>query len=271
MFGNTFVPSSPPAAIHREVLTAARTYYVRTDGNDLNNGLTSTAGGAFKTIQKAIDVIASTLDIAGNIVTVWIADGTYTGAVVLKNVVGYAAPGNLVIKGNNSTPANVVISNTGTCVSVASIPAVWDILDLKITSSGNIGIYCLSAYVRFGNVNFGGCPVHMYCSSGGTIECIGNYFISGNAANHWYAILHGNIIAAGRTITFSNSPVISENFAAMFGGFFLINAMTFTNGGTVTGKRYAVEGNGVIFTGGGGAAYIPGTIAGTASTGGQYI
>src|SRR3989442_1721230 len=87
----------------RELLTAARTYYVRTDGSDSNTGLSNTAGGAFLTIQKAIDV-ATTADLNGFTVTLKLGDGTYTSPLSLKPFVG---AGEIVIEGNTATPGNV--------------------------------------------------------------------------------------------------------------------------------------------------------------------
>ncbi|MEQ8282904.1 MAG: DUF2793 domain-containing protein [Parvibaculum sp.] len=61
----------------REPLTASRTYCVRTDGDDANDGLVNDAGGAFLTIQHALDVIYGTLDLAGFNVTIQLAAATY--------------------------------------------------------------------------------------------------------------------------------------------------------------------------------------------------
>jgi hypothetical protein len=65
-------------AVVKERLGTDRIFYVRTDGNDNNNGLSNTAAGAFKTIQHACDVISSTLDLNGHNVTVNVADGSYS-------------------------------------------------------------------------------------------------------------------------------------------------------------------------------------------------
>src|SRR5262245_35229457 len=121
----------------REALTANRTYYVRTDGSDVNTGLANTAAGAFLTIQKAVDTISASLDLNGFTVTVQVADGTYTGAVALKNVVGFRTSGDLVIQGNAGSPTNVVVSPTGgNGFTAVGLSALWILKDLKITTSG---------------------------------------------------------------------------------------------------------------------------------------
>ncbi|NUU61282.1 C1q-like domain-containing protein [Paenibacillus agri] len=65
--------------------TADITYYVRTDGNDNNNGLANTAGGAFRTIGKAVSVIPQTVN---HTVTVNVASGTYAEAVLIEGITG---------------------------------------------------------------------------------------------------------------------------------------------------------------------------------------
>ena len=73
--------------VGRERLTSNRTYYVRTDGSNSNDGLTNTSGGAFLTIQYAIDVVSSILDIASDVtVTIKVADGTYTGVILASHL-----------------------------------------------------------------------------------------------------------------------------------------------------------------------------------------
>lgn len=58
----------------REVLTANRTYYVSKTGSDANNGLT--AGAAFLTVQKAVNV-ALALDMSIYSVTISVSAGTF--------------------------------------------------------------------------------------------------------------------------------------------------------------------------------------------------
>ena len=69
--------SFPVSGGPREMLAADRTYNVRTDGNDGNNGLADNSGGAWLTFQNAINAVAANLDFAGHTVT--ITHGSETG------------------------------------------------------------------------------------------------------------------------------------------------------------------------------------------------
>ncbi|WNS42856.1 hypothetical protein [Paenibacillus sp. MMS20-IR301] len=65
--------------------TADITYYVRTDGSDSNTGLANTAGGAFKTIQKAVNMLPARCI---HQVIINVAAGTYAENVAINDFVG---------------------------------------------------------------------------------------------------------------------------------------------------------------------------------------
>ncbi|HYE12254.1 MAG TPA: hypothetical protein VEF53_18950 [Patescibacteria group bacterium] len=72
----------------------AATYYVRADGNDENDGLTNTAGGAFATIQHAINILPKMLP---HDVIIRCAAGTYDEVVTIS---GFFGNGSIGIIGN---------------------------------------------------------------------------------------------------------------------------------------------------------------------------
>src|SRR3546814_286716 len=87
-------------------LTSNRTYYVAPTGSDSHDGLT--LAKAFLTIQKAVNVVATTLAIApGVVVTIQLADGTYTfsSVLALHRLIGAGA---VKIVGNPATPGNEI-------------------------------------------------------------------------------------------------------------------------------------------------------------------
>jgi hypothetical protein len=247
---------------------------VRTDGSDSNNGLTDSSGGAFLTIQKAVDTIAG-LDINGKTITIQVRSGTYTGAVILKNVPGFLTPGTLIIIGDESTPSNVVISTTNaTCFYADMVTTVWDLRGLKLqtTTSGHC-LVASSSIIRFQNLNFGACAgYHLISVYSSTLLATGNYSISGAAGAHMYSASNSNMSIQSVTVTVTANISIGVFAASDNGGVIFANANTYSLGGfTVTGTRYSASGNSVIFTNGGGANYFPGTVAGSTATGGQYI
>lgn len=255
----------------REMLSSNRTYYVRTDGSDSNNGLANTSGGAFLTIQKCIDVVCSTLDInAGVVVTCQVADGTYTGANVMKQLIG---AGRFVIQGNSGTPDNVIISVTsGDCFQNVIGGAELTVKDMKLTTttSGSCLIAANSSYIKHSNINFGSCANnHCYGIYYGRVEAVGNYKISGSAQAHEIANRLGSVVVASRTITITGTPSFSSSYSSVSTlGYILNYSSTFS--GSAAGKRYSATLNGVIDVLGASSTYLPGDVSGTTATGGQY-
>lgn len=257
----------------RERLLADRTYYVRTDGSDSNNGLADTLGGAFLTIQKAINVVAM-LDLGGFAVTIQVGTGTYTGAVAVATpFIG----GNVTLKGDTTTPSNVVISTTSANAITVSNKAVLLVQGFKLqTTTSGYGIQADSGgNVKVnGNMNYGAAAGgHLYAQTDASIIVTANYTISGAAPFHWIATDHGIIFtwtSGGVTATVSGTPAFSSYFAyADRAALVTCHNMTFS--GSATGPRYYAQGNAVIFVNGAGATYLPGNSAGSTVTGGQYL
>lgn len=252
----------------REQLTAARTYYVRTDGNDGNTGLANTSGGAFLTIQKAIDVAIS-LDNNGHNITIQVGNGTYSENVILKP---YLGSGYITLTGNTGSPSSCVISKATGNTLYGEDAGKWKIGGFRLVATAGTCLYCrgLTQVALIGAMEFGASSRHIFAFLGSEISIETNWSIIGSASMHIQTSYGGRLFAFSRTCTLTGTPNFSTAFAYIQDlGSAQLLSITFSGAGT--GPRYAVVGNSVLQVGGAGATYLPGNSAGAVATGGQYI
>lgn len=258
----------------RERLAADRTYYVRTDGSDSNTGLVNNSGGAFLTIQKAIDVVTA-LDITIYNVTISVGAGTYTAGVTVSGA--WLGSGTVTLQGDTTTPANVIISTTSAnCINVRSGGRLTvGGFQLQTTTSGNGIAVDASGIVRVtGKMRFAAMAgyAHMEASRGGSwIFLDTDYDITGATTYHFVAADQGYISASGvaRTVTITGTPNFSGAFvfSTRLGS---VSSVAVTFSGAVTGIRYTGTLLSLVNTFGGGANYFPGNAAGSVATNSVY-
>lgn len=254
----------------RELLSFSRNYYVNdATGSD---GATGLVGDPFKTIGKAVAVVA-TLDMGGYGVTINIAAGTYPENVVLPDIVG----GQCYIVGDEVTPANVVISPaSGSAVQASGVTGTWHLRGFKIAGAGiSNGIWNNSASIYFRNLDFGAIAAasfnrHINVLGFGHVEAEGDYTISGTSGMHCFGDSKALIVVVARTVTLTGVPAFPTRFCQVTGhAEFKANANTFV--GTATGQRYFASSKGVIQTSGGGETYLPGNASGLVTQDGLYV
>ncbi|WP_244420887.1 MULTISPECIES: DUF2793 domain-containing protein [unclassified Hyphomicrobium] len=270
---NTGKLTFPVTGGPREVLTANRTYYVRSDGSDSNNGLANTSGGAFLTIQKALDVVYGTLDLFGFNVTIQVQAGTWTQSLNVPSP--QVGAGVVALLGDATTPSNVVISTAGACITVAGSGTLLTVRGFKLTSSSN---NCLQATqggrISYGKIEFGAASAfHLRADNAGAISCPSGeaFTLSGSAQGHLLTLSYGLISIPTSALTITGTPAWGTSFVSNQGGQVSLYGVTFS--GSSTGRRYDVSVNGVINTFGAGSAstYFPGNVNGVSSTGGQQV
>jgi hypothetical protein len=260
----------------RELLTANLTLYVRMDGSDANNGRVNSPSGAVQSVQKAID-LAAALDSGIYDVTIQIGAGTYdmpNNWLSAKTMVGF---GSITILGDEGTPANVIIKNSGAPVSGSgvfesrNIKTTYRLRGLTFTSTAGTSVYGIvssfASYVEYQNCVFGtGLVMHVRSEDAGVIKGTGPYAITGGGYSHIGVVAGGIVRTSSVTVTLVGVPAFTTFIDANRSGIVYYNANTFA--GTATGARYLVQENAVIVAGN--ETYLPGNAAGTRNSGGIY-
>lgn len=260
-----------PNTVTREVLGANRTYYVSTAGSDSNDGLSS--GGAFLTIQKALDVVFGTLDLGGYDVTIDVANGTYTGNISISSP--QVGDGSILIDGDNTTPSNVYINVTGPdCIYLSGYGTKLKARGVKLKTTGFSCIRAVQGalFESAGKIEIESCGTgHQIMAEGNaTIRLTHGINLVGGAPGwHLLASTGGFIYTQGASWTITGTPTLGGFAQAQTNGVIYTFSNSFT--GSITGKRYSATLGGIIQTNSGGSAtFYPGSSAGTTATGGQY-
>jgi hypothetical protein len=257
----------------RTIMTGNRTYYVRTDGNDSNTGLTDSAGGAFLTVQKAVDVCA-TLDIGEYVLTIDVGDGTWTTAIVIdKAPLGTrksnAGVVNFVLQGDNGSAVNLN-TTSASAITIKNIPHIKVSGFHITTTTAGKGLLVDNSHVDMGWMEFGACAdEQILVNNHGLVWVTASYSVSGGAPGH--LLLDGPGAAFDTdaiTVTLTGTPDFSDNTVAVYStSFCRLRDVTFS--GAATGTRYDVQQTSTLYTNGG-ASYVPGDGAGGVSNGGVY-
>jgi len=272
----------------RRNLTGTLIVYVRSDGNDSNNGLTNTSAGAFLTLQGAYNYVAKYYASTGWPITIQIGlAGTYAGC----SAVNLGLAGQIIVQGdiNNQnlyTITPITLGDGRQCCFYSQIPTLMisgmtcDLSSASPTNAGSHLIAGIGGAIGYGNVvlkytgtsttlsavrsDTGGLtgrsgPVTI--NGGGTLGAIISTYINGVDGG---AIYTGGAGAQ----TFTVGPISFTNFYNIQGGWASLQQTTFANGGTVTGAQFNVLNDGVIDTVGQAISVIPGSTGGSTSNGG---
>lgn len=251
--------------------------WIRPDGDDNNDGSANTAAKALRTLTAARDMAQDRYQLAGRKLYMRLgAPGTYAAAYLT------GISGEVIIEGDKANRANYAILGSsaviGTNVTFRGVapelPTTPSQHTLQVASGGTI---ILDGAFFKGEAT--SVWAHLYAAAGGTVQVapatggIPSVFFASSAQAAMRAEGAGASISCrtGSEIGFSISNYTYSGATVIASENASVNlALAAITGGPVTGKRYEATLNGVINTGGKGVNAIPGTIAGTVSTGGQY-
>ena len=251
-------------------------------GSDSNSGLTE--GDPLATIGRVIHVINSFIDPAGWQLGVQIKPGNYTNdpiKLINTNSNGEAAIG--VSFEANHGAVNIVITDPAILGAIwADGGAIFSVsgndfhLSVNTSAASSASVLALGgARINInGNITYNASSHSNLLAANGARILYGSPCtdqITGDTPRHWEVGVGAQIDGhSNASVQFVGTRNFSTAFAVVSGGNLNIPSLSAT--GTATGKRFDVTGNGTISgVSGDPNAYIPGSVDGTTSSGGQVF
>ena len=277
-------------------LTRNKTFYVNgTTGSDtLDDGRGESEGKPFKTIQAAVNYVCDNYNLSRYDANIIIADGTYeTGVFELPQY--NTTTGTLRLAGTTIASRDSVIIK-GCVFTSAGNSYILQNLTIDQADAYSHGYAILSELGRIDLYN-------VVIDASDTVVTSGTLFMvraEGGTVRVWSSSVEGlsgiivkvpascsgylNVANGGRF--YFTADIATQNNGAMArGGVFSSNGIiqrqtsnlpypgrpaVVTTSGTLTGRRYNANLNGIIDSLGGGADFFPGSTDGVTETGGQY-
>lgn len=281
------VPASLVRSMRRYIAGASLSLYVRMDGNDANSGLVDSAGGAFKTLERAVLEIDNWEFGPASSVIIYVGFGTFTTppyANALCVAPRKAATLSVTIAGSgpSSTYINGFVDDGagewGNAMNIGGTPNVqWEINDLCLTTSPSayaaLTIGGMGSLVLLSNVRFSAGSNAVAAFGAGNVCTMGGVIFAGNLAGSGMVLSDGARGFMEGDITFNAAMSCSAPFLNLIGPHCYANVQdaNFINKANLTGERYSSVMGSIIDSAGGGATFLPGTVAGTVASGGQYL
>lgn len=257
----------------RSNLAGNLTLYVRKDGDDSHDGSTDDASGALLTIQKAVDIVAMSIDTNGFDVTVQVRGSVIDYAENVRLTGPIVGGGTLTVVGNTAAADYDDIKVTGGFYATNGAQFFVRGVKISSTAAGSWSLYaygpgsCITwSHINFGAVTGGG--DHCFASDRGAWINDGPYKITGGALNHYHVTEGGHGRVWPQTVSITGAPAFTGQFAGVASGDLMIAGVNYS--GAVTGRAYLVHLNGVIRAEAPNARLVfPGNVAGIEESGGR--
>lgn len=267
--------------------------------DELDAGRGESTDKAFASLQACLDYVAANYNLDKYDLTVNVASG-YTSNTRINLPKYTTVTGSIFIRGADQDdvskvkighiqldysveytlwdltvkPGNAVNSWQAIYVTAGTLELRNVLVDVSetVVSAGNLNVIYTetSGLIRIYAVNSSlykcGCTIKV----SENIEANGIVLITASGGKILFSadiVIDGNV-GVTSTIRASNVGVIQR---ALSGYENPGRAPNFTTTGTITGRRYSAETNGIIVSYSGGEDFFPGTVAGTMTSGGQYL